>query len=73
LRKASGLALDAVVLGSVKATPTHPGALPLGWTAFEQLISGYALPVYGIGGMRAMDVPEALAAGAQGVAMMRGW
>jgi 8-oxo-dGTP diphosphatase len=73
LLKASSLALDAVVLGSVKATPTHPGGLPLGWQAFEQLISGYALPVYGIGGMRATDVPEALAAGSQGVAMLRGW
>ncbi|MEN9902513.1 MAG: hypothetical protein RL651_1177 [Pseudomonadota bacterium] len=73
LVKASSLALDAVVLGSVKATPTHPGALPLGWAVFETLISGYALPVYGIGGMRADDVPDALAAGGQGVAMMRGW
>jgi len=73
LLKASSLALDAVVLGSIKETPTHPGAAPLGWAAFEQLISGYALPVYGIGGMRTDDVPEALAAGGQGVAMMRGW
>jgi 8-oxo-dGTP diphosphatase len=73
LLKASSLGLDAVVLGSIKETPTHPGAAPLGWAAFEQLISGYALPVYGIGGMRVDDVPEALAAGGQGVAMMRGW
>jgi 8-oxo-dGTP diphosphatase len=73
LLKASSLALDAVVLGSIKETPTHPGAAPLGWAALEQLISGYALPVYAIGGMRADDVPEALAAGGQGVAMMRGW
>jgi 8-oxo-dGTP diphosphatase len=73
LRKASALALDAVVLGSVNATPTHPGQLPLGWPGFADLIEGYALPVYAIGGMRGDDVAAAKAASAQGVAMMRGW
>ena len=73
LRKASALALDAVVLGSVKSTPTHPGQLPLGWPGFAELIEGYALPVYAIGGMKHGDVADAKANSAQGVAMMRGW
>ena len=73
LIKASSLGLDAVVLGSVKSTLTHPGQLPLGWLHFADFIEGYSLPVYAIGGMAASDVAEAKAAGAQGVAMMRGW
>lgn len=73
LLKASSLGLDAVVLGSVQATPTHPEQLPIGWQAFANLIEGYALPVYAIGGMRPDDVATAQAAGAQGIAMMRGW
>ena len=73
LNQASRLGLDAVVLGSVKPTPSHPGQMPLGWGAFAQMIDGCALPVYAIGGMSALDVADAQALGAQGVAMLRGW
>ena len=73
LLKASSLGLDAVVLGSVKATQTHPGQASLGWQAFADLIAGFGLPVYAIGGMQLSDVADAKALGAQGVAMMRGW
>ena len=73
LLKASSLGLDAVVLGPVNATQTHPGQQPIGWQAFADLIEGYALPVYALGGMRCDDVAAAKAASAQGVAMMRGW
>ena len=73
MTKASALGLDAVVLGSVKATPTHPEQAPLGWAAFAKMIDGVAVPVYAIGGMAAADVATAQAAGAQGVAMLRGW
>ncbi|MFM8338966.1 MAG: thiamine phosphate synthase, partial [Fluviibacter sp.] len=54
-------------------TPTHPDMSPLGWAGFAQMIEGIALPVYAIGGMTAADVAQAQAAGAQGVAMLRGW
>ena len=73
LLKASSLGLDAVVLGSVKSTQTHPGQAPLGWEVFANLIEGCALPVYAIGGMTRADVSDAMMTGAQGVAMMRGW
>ena len=73
LNQASRLGLDAVVLGSVKPTPTHPAQAPLGWGAFASLIEGTSLPVYAIGGMAATDVAEAQSLGAQGVAMLRGW
>ena len=73
LNKASGLGLDAVVLGSVNATLSHPGQAPLGWAKFAQMIEGAALPVYAIGGMTAEDIAQAQTSGAQGVAMLRGW
>ncbi len=75
LDKASSLGLDAVVLGSVNPTLTHPepGHTTLGWTAFAGLIEGTSLPIYAIGGMSVADVATAQAVGAQGVAMMRGW
>lgn len=73
INQASALGLDAVVLGSVNSTPSHPDQVPLGWERFTQMIEGCALPVYAIGGMSADDVVTAQAAGAQGVAMLRGW
>ncbi len=73
LLRATSLGLDAVVVGAVKATRTHPGQAPLGWQAFARLIEGYALPVYAIGGMTYADGSDAMAAGAQGVAIMRAW
>lgn len=73
LLKASSLGLDAVVLGSINSTPTHPAQAPLGWENFARMIEGCALPVYAIGGMTVADVAEAQARGAQGVAMLRGW
>lgn len=73
LNKAGGLGLDAVVLGSVSQTPSHPGQTPLGWNGFAQMIDGIALPVYAIGGMTTEEIAQAQASGAQGVAMLRGW
>ena len=73
LQKASALGLDAVVLGPVAATASHPDQAPMGWTAFAQLIAGCSIPVYALGGMTHSDTARAQAVGAQGVAMMRGW
>jgi len=71
--KAASLGLDAVVVGPVKATQTHPGQPPLGWPTLADWLTGYSIPVYALGGMALSDVSEAQALGAQGVAMMRGW
>lgn len=71
LARAAELGLDFVVLGPVCATPTHPGAVPLGWERCAALIAGYPLPVYALGGMRMEDRERAWLAGAHGIAMMR--
>jgi len=46
-----------------------PKANVLGWQTFSSLINSVALPVYSFGGMRLNDLPQALASGAQGIAM----
>ena len=72
LARARELGIDFVVLGPVKATPSHPGANLLGWRGFAELIRDYPLPVYALSGMRTADLPQAWESRAHGVAMMRG-
>ena len=69
LDRAAALGVDFVVLGPVQATASHPGALPLGWTAFSRLIEDYPLPVYALGGLSGTDLEAARRAGAHGIAM----
>ncbi|MGB0955071.1 MAG: Nudix family hydrolase [Panacagrimonas sp.] len=56
--------LDAVVVGAVKPTATHPGRAPLGWRGF----SDATVPAYAIGGLGPNDASASFSAGAQGVA-----
>lgn len=71
LERARVLGVDLVVLGPVAPTPSHPDALPLGWTRLAELVRGYPVPVYALGGMRAHDLVRAWEAGAHGIAMQR--
>ena len=72
LEKARDLGLDFALLGPVRATPSHTGATELGWKNFADLIRGYSLPVFALGGMRLADLDGARRCGAHGVAMIRG-
>jgi 8-oxo-dGTP diphosphatase len=72
LEHAMALGLDFALLGPVKPTATHPGARALGWSGFARIVRGTSIPVYAIGGMLREDLPDAWAAGAHGVAMIRG-
>lgn len=72
LEHAQNLALDFAVLGPVQPTASHPDAMALGWDKFQTLCAGLHLPVYALGGMCVDDLPQARAAGAQGLAMVRG-
>ncbi|MBV8659894.1 MAG: Nudix family hydrolase [Burkholderiales bacterium] len=72
LVRAAALGLDYTVLGSIRATQTHPGGAVIGWDGFSRLVAkGWPFPVYGIGGMTLADLHDAHQAGAQGVAMIR--
>ena len=72
LGHAMALGLDFVVLGPVKATATHPDAELLGWDGFRRIAEGASIPVYAIGGLQPHDMDSARAAGAHGLAMIRG-
>lgn len=72
LEHAALLGLDFVVLGPVHPTPTHSGAVTLGWEGFGDLARGYSLPIYALGGMWASDLTTAWEHSAHGIAMVRG-
>lgn len=71
LAHAEKLGLDYVLLSPVLKTQSHADATPLGWDAFSDLIEGYGLPVYALGGMQMADLPLARQHGAHGLAMLR--
>jgi 8-oxo-dGTP diphosphatase len=71
LAQAKMLELDYVMLSPIKATISHPGATPLGWDAFNQMIYGFSLPVFALGGMLREDLDTAKLYGAHGIAMQR--
>lgn len=71
LSQAAALGLDYVMLSPVKATMSHLDAQPLGWDTFNQLINGYSLPVFALGGMQMEDLNTARQYGAHGIAMQR--
>lgn len=72
LAHAGALGLDGAVLGPVLATPTHPDAAGLGWDGFAAAVAATTIPVYALGGLVPGDRAAALAAGAHGIAMIRG-
>ena len=72
LARALDIGVDFIVLGPVKATPSHPGAMPLDWEGFAAISRGAALPVFALGGMKPDDLQIAWRCGAQGIAMVRG-
>jgi 8-oxo-dGTP diphosphatase len=71
LERAAELGLDYVVVGPVKPTASHPGALPMGWARFAELVRDRPMPAYAIGGLSRADGDEARRHGAHGVALLR--
>ena len=68
LKHAQALGCDFVTLAPVLATTSHPQTTPLGWPRFRELIEGYSLPVYALGGQSAGSYVPARTLGAHGVA-----
>jgi 8-oxo-dGTP diphosphatase len=71
LRHAQKLGVDFAVLAPVRATATHPEAIPLGWERFAELCRAVSLPVYALGGLSLADVHLAREKGGRGVAAIR--
>ncbi len=72
LAHALAIGVDFAVLSPVQTTPSHPDTQPLGWPQFSRWVAAQPLPVYALGGLTRTDLPQALAAGAQGIAAIRG-
>ena len=72
LKNALALGADYAFLGPVNQTASHPGAPGIGWEKFADLVRELPLPVYAIGGLGPEDLETAWAAGAQGIAAIRG-
>ena len=72
LRRAASLGCDYAFFSPVHATPTHPHATPLGWGNFAALAADLPIPIYALGGVSLADLPRARAAGAHGIAAIRG-
>ena len=68
LRAAEACGAEAVVLGPVAPTASHPGARPLDWAGFAAIAASAAMPVYAIGGMTPTMATTARRHGGQGVA-----
>ena len=71
LQQAQVVEVDFVVLSPVKATASHPEAIPLGWQTFSEMVNDVTIPVYGLGGMHVDDIDDARQAGGQGIAAIR--
>lgn len=72
LKLAEGLGCDFAVLSPVLATASHPGAAALGWLRFRECVAATRVPVYALGGLSEAELEQAWAAGAQGIAAIRG-
>ena len=72
LEHCAKLGLDYAVLGHVNATPSHPNSPSLGWAGFSALTRLLPMPVFAIGGVSLEHMGAARAAGAHGVAGIRG-
>ncbi|SRR5690554_5663669 len=71
LRLAEQRGADFVVLSPVQPTTSHPGAVPLGWSRFAELVRDYPAPVYALGGVGEGELGQALRCRAQGIAAIR--
>ena len=71
LAQAVALGMDYVLLSPVQTTRSHVDAEPLGWDGFSDLVAGFTLPVYALGGMKVGYLHTARLHGAHGIAMQR--
>lgn len=61
---------DFLVVGTMYATRSHPGARPAGPDLIRQIAQECPIPLIGIGGINATNLGEVLRAGAKGVAVI---
>ena len=62
---------DYIILGTIYETASHPGLRPAGLGLVREVKAAVGLPVYAIGGIYASNAAEVVAAGADGIAVIR--
>ncbi|MEC7118863.1 MAG: Nudix family hydrolase [Pseudomonadota bacterium] len=72
IQAADTVGVDAMLLGAVLSTASHPEQAGIGWTVFMQLAGLSQCPVYALGGQSSATLATAQAHGAYGVAGIRG-
>ncbi|MCE1184535.1 MAG: Nudix family hydrolase [Rhodocyclales bacterium] len=72
LEHAARLGLDYALLGHVLPTPSHPDEPALGWDEFSARVAELSIPVLALGGLGPDAMATARAAGAHGIAAIRG-
>ena len=72
IQAADVLGVDAMLLGAVLPTESHPEQAGIGWAVFEQLASVSNCPVYALGGQSAATLATAQQYAGYGVAGIRG-
>ena len=63
---------DYLVVGTVFATPSHPGRMGAGPELLARVQAATSIPLLAIGGITPERVAEVVAAGASGVAVLSG-
>jgi thiamine-phosphate diphosphorylase len=70
---AASMGADWIFAGTVYETPTHPQRAGTGWAGLAEIVTvAHGTPVLAIGGVTPDRIPEVLAAGATGAAVIRG-
>lgn len=62
---------DYLLLGPVFATPSKPGAVPLGISRLSKICAQTPIPVFALGGVDRENAQDCTEAGAQGIAGIR--
>ena len=70
-KRAAADGADFLIVGTMFATGSHPGAEPAGPPLMRDTAARCNLPLIGIGGITSHNVSEVLEAGASGVAVIR--
>lgn len=71
VKHAETLGFDYVHLSPVKATASHPDAVPLSWENFSTIAGHVGIPVVALGGLTPDDLQDAWKHGAHGIACLR--
>ena len=73
IEQAQKVGVDYICLSPVATTTSHLESVTIGWEEFKQLTDSVTVPVFALGGMSEANLPQAIAAGAQGIAGISAW